>query len=133
MEIILSKRGRDKICYNGFIYRKDKTTLSTITWRCEVDNCKGRLKTTLNYRNDNSCTEKGEHCHSPDPVKVEMEKIKDKIVIAAEKTHDPPRRILQDAVVGVSDEVASKKWDRNKSEENCAKEEKNNRGPPPSS
>ena len=108
MEIILSKRGRDKICYNGFIYRKDKTTLSTITWRCEVDNCKGRLKTTLNYRNDNSCTEKGEHCHSPDPVKVEMEKIKDKIVIAAEKTHDPPRRILQDAVVGVSDEVASR-------------------------
>ena len=69
------KHGPDKICYNGFIYRKDKATLSTITWRCEVANCKGRLKTVLDYRYRNI---------------------------------DPPRCILQDAVVGVSDEVASR-------------------------
>ena len=94
MEIIVSNRGKNKIAYNGFIYRKDKATQKTITWSCEVKSCKGRLSTSLEYENDRTCTEKGEHSHVPDPVKVGEEKVKEKVRQAAVTTHDPPRRIL---------------------------------------
>ena len=43
MDVIVSNRGKNKLAYNGFIYRKDKATQTTITWRCEVKGCKGRL------------------------------------------------------------------------------------------
>ena len=108
MDIIVSSRGKNKIAYKGYIYRKDKATQTTISWRCEVKGCKGRLSTTLEYESDRNCTEKGEHSHAPEPVKVGEERVKEKVLKAAETTHDPPRRILQDAVAGLPDELAAK-------------------------
>lgn len=108
MEIIVSNRGQNKIAYNGFIYRKDKATQTTIAWRCEVKGCKGRLSTSLEYEKDRNCTDKGEHFHAPDPVKVGMDKVKEKVCKTAVTTHDPPRRILQDAIAGVPNELAAK-------------------------
>ena len=107
MDIILSSRGRNKIAYNGYIYRKDKATQTTISWRCEVKGCKGRLSTTLEYESDRNCTEKGEHSHAPDVIKVGEEMVKEKVLKAAETTHDTPRRILQDAIAGLPDELAA--------------------------
>ena len=108
MDIIVSSRGKNKLAYNGFIYRKDKATQTTISWRCEVKGCKGRLNTTLEYERDRNCTERGEHWHTPQPIKVSEEIVKGKICKAAEESHDPPRRILQDAIGGIPDEVAAK-------------------------
>ena len=108
MEIIVSSRGKNRFAYNGFIYRKDKSTQTTISWRCEVKGCKDRLSTTLEYERDRNCTERGEHSHTPQPVKVSEEIVKGKICKAAEESHDPPRRILQDAIGGLPDEVVAK-------------------------
>lgn len=108
MEILVSSRGQNKLGYNGFIYRKDKATQTTISWLCEVKGCKGRLSTTLEYERDRNCTERGEHSHAPQPAKVSEEIVKGKISKAAEASHDPPRRILQDAIASLPDEVAAR-------------------------
>ena len=79
MDIIVSSRGKNKIAYKGYIYRKDKATQATITWRCEVKGCKGRLRTTLQYESDRNCSKKGEHSHAPEPVKVGGERVKGKV------------------------------------------------------
>lgn len=98
MDIIVSNRGQNKIAYNGFIYRKDKASQTTITWRCEVKGCKGRLSTSLDYEKDRNCTEKGEHSHAPEPVKVTEEKVK--VCKAAVTTLGPSKRLLQDTIAG---------------------------------
>ena len=108
MEILVSSRGKNKLGYNGFIYRKDKDTQTTISWRCEVKGCKGRLSTTLEYERDRNCTERGEHFHAPEPAEVSEEVVKGKMYKAAETSHDAPRRILQDAIAGLPDEVAAR-------------------------
>ncbi|XP_068240170.1 uncharacterized protein [Palaemon carinicauda] len=108
MDIILSSRGKKEIAYKGYIYKKDKDTQTTISWRCKVKGCKGRLSTTLEYESDRNCSEKGEHSHAPDVVKVGEEMVKKKSLKAGATTHDPPRRLLQDANAGLSDELAAK-------------------------
>ena len=62
----------------------------------------------MEYESDRNCTEKGEHSHAPDPVKVDEDRVKEKVCKAAETTHDPPRRILQDVIAGLPNEVAAK-------------------------
>ncbi|XP_064081964.1 uncharacterized protein LOC135198323 [Macrobrachium nipponense] len=108
MDVIVSSRGKNKIAYKGYIYRKDKATQTTIAWRCEVKGCKRRSSTTLEYESDGNYTEKGEHSHAPETVKVGEEMVKEKVLKAAETTHDPPRRRLQDAIAGLPDELAAK-------------------------
>lgn len=50
MNILTSKRGYDKIAYDGFIYRCDRYRDNYITWRCAKNNCLGRVETPLNYK-----------------------------------------------------------------------------------
>ena len=47
MEILVSKKGKDMIGYNGNLYRKDKSRTYTINWRYVKEGCKGRFTCAL--------------------------------------------------------------------------------------
>ena len=46
--ILKTKKGLQKICSNDFTYCKDKTTITSIYWKCtQYKTCKARLNTNL--------------------------------------------------------------------------------------
>lgn len=106
MEVLQSTRGKDQIAYRGFLYRLDKRTLSTVLWRCHRSTCTGRLRTTLQYP-EGEATERGSHCHGPEPENIGVKAVRDQMLTQAVAGHDPARRILQDAVCGISQETAA--------------------------
>lgn len=81
--------------------------LTSRHWRCTVDKCKGRLATPLEYR---ECVpvEQGMHSHPPDPAKIEVRKVEERVKETAANTQDTPRTIVQNALGGVSPEIAER-------------------------
>ena len=99
MEVLRSKKGRDLIGYNGNIYRKDRDSATRITWRCRKTKCKGRLSTRNPPIEGEDAVEVGEYAHAPEPAEVEVERLRTKVIQGASTNHDPPRRVLQEALV----------------------------------
>lgn len=96
------------ISYEGFLYRKDKIQLNTINWRCAKTGCKGRLTTSLQFRQQQQTPViSGVHMHPPNPAEVAVRRVENTLKTAAVTTRDPPRRIVQDAIVDVNEEVAA--------------------------
>ena len=107
MDFITSRKGSDMISHEGFLYRKDKTKLNTINWRCAKTGCKGRLTTSLQYREQQQPpVSSGVHTHPPNPTEVAARRVENSVKTAAVRTRDPPRRIVQDAMTEVNEEVA---------------------------
>ena len=80
------------------MYRKDKEHKTTINWRCSVKGCKGDLVTrAVPNMGDIPCGRR-EHCHLPDPAKVEIKKLHSRVIEKARATADAPRKIIQDEV-----------------------------------
>ena len=95
------------ISHEGFLYRKDKK-LKTINWRCAKAGCKGRLATSLQYRKQHQPpVSSGVHTHPPNPSEVAVRRVENTVKTAAVTTRDPPRRIVQDAMAEVNEEVAA--------------------------
>ncbi|XP_076820927.1 uncharacterized protein LOC143466174 [Clavelina lepadiformis] len=108
MDFIISRKGSDMISYEGFLYRKDKTKLNTINWRCAKTGCKGRLTTSLQYREQQQpLVSSGVHTHPPNPLEVAARRVENSVKTAAVRTRNPPRRIVQDALTEVNEEVAA--------------------------
>ena len=99
------------ISHEGFLYRRDKTKLNTINWRCAKAGCKGRLTTSLQYRQQQQPppppVSSGVHMHPPNPAEVAVRRVENTVKTAAVTTQDPPRRIVQDAIADVNEEVAA--------------------------
>ena len=51
--------------------------------------------------------EKADHSHPPNPVDIEKRKLENRVKELAGSTNNTPRRVVQDAVVGASQEVAA--------------------------
>ncbi|KAG0439991.1 hypothetical protein DMUE_2063 [Dictyocoela muelleri] len=49
IKIILTKRGKDKLLYQGFAYHLHKKLLDKKAWRCVDRKCKGFIYTDFNY------------------------------------------------------------------------------------
>ena len=86
-------------------YRRDKTNLTTINWRCAKAGCKGRLLTS--YNQEQPPVSSGVHMHPPNPVKVSVWRVDNTVKTAAVTTRNPPRRIVQDAIADVNEEVSA--------------------------
>ena len=108
MELTKSKRGATKIAFNGYSYRLDKRHEGTISWRCDVKGCKGRLTTTTHYANGDIPTERGEHSHGPDPVNAKLSALRTRVLDAAANSHEPPRLLIQNVLSSATDEVAAR-------------------------
>ena len=105
--VFKSTRGKDKIGYNGYGYRLDKTSLNSINWRCDVAKCKGRLTTEIDYRSSRrNPIETGEHSHAPNPAKIAAA-----AAVCAAKENSvsnpdvPPRRVISSTMINLSDEA----------------------------
>lgn len=108
MEVVPSRKGKDNIAYEGYLYRLDKTHLETLSWRCTKTACKGRLTTPWNFREAVNGVRRGEHSHPPDPVLIQIRKTEGEVRRLATETDNPPRRIVQDVLGTASQEVAQR-------------------------
>ena len=108
MEFVDSlKNGGKLVSYNGYLYRRDKEHKTTINWRCTIKGCKGRLITSAVSSTDEIPYVRGEHCHLPNPSKVEVKKLHSRLKEKATATADVPRKIIRDEVQTLSQEAAT--------------------------
>ena len=97
MSIIKSTKGSDQLLLDGFRYRRDR-----LVWRCIKDGCKGRAR-----YNENSFKMYRDHiCQAPNPDEIEKAVFHYEIRKKAEQTHDPPRLIIQEVRLKLSQDVA---------------------------
>ena len=91
MRMIKSSKGRDKLSFDGFIYKKQ--------WRCEVKSCKARLHTT----GFNVLKKLGEHSHSVEIGKEEVFEFRAGVKRRARETNDNPHRVIAEVSGKLSD------------------------------
>ena len=70
VQVIETSKGKKAICFDGFLYRYDKTLKSEdISWRCTDKNCTSRVRTDSSMAT--ILSHKNEHNHSQDDRKIE--------------------------------------------------------------
>ena len=108
MEVIRSKRGGLKLCYEGFMYTKkhEAKNLDQITWRCverePPRKCLAILRTTKANEQPDLMKE---HNHPPNETKVGVAKIRHDMKSRAQTTRDKPNQLFTFALTEASDEV----------------------------
>lgn len=100
MSIIKSSIGKDKLLLEGFSYRR--ANKSQRIWRCSKNYCAGRV--IFDEYEHKLITE---HIHPPDPDENISAEFKAKISTNATVSHDPPRRIIHEALLNVDQSDAS--------------------------
>lgn len=70
-----------------------------------MNDCKGRLSTTTEPANGDILIERGEHNHLPDPARVEVKKLHERLSEQAESSQQPPRAILHPETISLSQEA----------------------------
>nr|CAD2136316.1 unnamed protein product [Meloidogyne enterolobii] len=102
---VKSNKNGEKLIYDGFIYVKCKNGPDNKRyWRCEFwrsHKCNGFAVTD----SDNMVTVTKQHDHERSPNRVELAKIKDRIVQAAVTTTLSPREIVNNQIAGISDQA----------------------------
>ncbi|CAF4653473.1 unnamed protein product, partial [Didymodactylos carnosus] len=79
---------------DGFRYRR--ANKSQVTWRCVKNNCSGRV--TFDGTQYIKLTD---HSHALNPDEIIAAEFKSKISERAITLHDPPRRIINEALLDV--------------------------------
>lgn len=105
MEVLKSRYSNDKILFNYYIYRRDRVNKTTINWRCAQDKCKGRISTSLDYRNGAIPDVKHDHNHPANPADVQKQKSIAQMKERATATDAPPRRLVGEMMGDLTDEV----------------------------
>lgn len=103
-EFKLSQKGKSKLCYEGFVYIKDKEVEDgeVIYWRCERKKiCKGRAKTVGDTVHTGT-----QHNHAPDATRKDVIQAKNDVKIVAATTRNPTHQILAEAVATISEVAA---------------------------
>lgn len=102
-KIFKSIRGAAKLAYGGFSYRKSNTNITSQNWRCDQAKCKGSAATPLAFRDGVAVTTLQQHNHGPEPERVAADVAKDRMLDVAATSQLPPRRIVSETTVGLSD------------------------------
>ena len=105
MEIIKSQKGKDLLSYDGFLYRKNTTNKTSQNWRCVMKDCRGTVKTLLDYRENSEVKSGQDHNHAPDPAKQSVRVALCKINEQASNCSEPPRRVIASVVQELDDEA----------------------------
>ncbi len=107
-EVVPSTKGKEKVAFNEYTYQLDLHLDSRIMWRCEVSSCKGWLATPVDYATTKTLPEEhGEHCHPLNVASVEVARVRGNILQQAVNTNEPPRHIVMDNIITVSNEGAA--------------------------
>ena len=99
MSVVKSSKGHDKLLLEGYSYRR--ANKSQRIWRCWRNDCSGRI--TFDGDQYNKITE---HVHAPNPEETISAEFKSKITTSATTSHDPPRRIIHEALLNVDKMMA---------------------------
>ena len=103
--IYKSQKGKDKITFKGYSYRKSTTNVSTQNWRCD-QKCPGSLSTPIDYHSAGAePVECRTHNHPPDPATEELKVKLDLMSQEATTSNAPPRRIISDTLASLSEEA----------------------------
>ena len=98
-----SIRGRPKLAFGGYTYRCSNTNLTSQNWRCDRTKCKGSAATPLDFRDGIEVRQLQGHNHGPEPERVEADVAKDKMVDEAAASQVPPRRLISETTMGMSE------------------------------
>lgn len=105
MEVLKSQKGKDILCFGGFMYRKNSSSKSRQCWRCVQSDCHGSASTALNYEAVQDVKTCAPHNHCPDPRHQGITRVMNTLSAEASTSHAAPRRIISGAVDDVDDDV----------------------------
>lgn len=98
MELIKSKRGGDKLLYEGYAYTRKRTTKSSIRWECSkrhTEGCKGIIITNLDI---SEITSSSEHSHPSDPLAIKAMKVRQELKDRVSLDEGTPGQIIADVL-----------------------------------
>ena len=107
LNLILSEKGKFKLCLEGFIYVKDKEINGKNYWRCELfqkNNCKARVVTD----GGSVSRRKFDHNHAGDAAHIEATMVMNSIREEARNTRDAPQYIVSQASIGLRQSASAK-------------------------
>jgi len=61
VEYVTSTKGTQQVLYEGYLHNKNRTTQTSVHWKCVIRTCKGRVTTVGNYIRNSS-----PHAHPPE-------------------------------------------------------------------
>uniref|UniRef100_A0A915PI30 Kynureninase n=1 Tax=Setaria digitata TaxID=48799 RepID=A0A915PI30_9BILA len=98
VQIFRSKKGFEKLAYEGFLYNLDKRHQKYVLWRCEMSKkpgykCSGRVRMT-----EDSLDMYSAHSHPPNPLKVVADILKARLYAAAEDPTNSSKFLYHEAV-----------------------------------
>ena len=108
MEVFKSNKGKDKIAFRGYSYRKNTTNVTTQNWRWDIKSCLGTVSTAINYKAEGVVpVEKRSHNHPPDPARTQVLVAVDKMTNTAATSNTPPRRIISATTINLTADAQS--------------------------
>ena len=108
MEVFKSNKGKNKIAFRGYSYRKNTTNVTTQNWRCDIKSCLGTVSTAINYKAEGVVpVEKRSHNHPPDPARTQVLVAVDKMTDTAATSNAPPRRIISATTINLTADAQS--------------------------
>lgn len=96
-EIIVSQKGKEKMCVRGYLMIKERNREDIFYWCCEKrkqTNCKGRV-TTIFVNGQHHIRKFVDHNHSPEASSSKVAKIIGQIKTKAIETREAPCQIIQ--------------------------------------
>ncbi|CAF3471643.1 unnamed protein product [Rotaria sp. Silwood1] len=92
MSIVKSSKNKDQLLLSGYHYRR--ANKSQIIWRCCRNDCAGRVRF-----DGTDYIKVTDHLHAPNPEETISVEFKSNISSGATISHDPPRRIIHQALL----------------------------------
>ena len=98
ISIVKSSKGKDQLILDGFRY--GCANKSQATWCCVNDDCVGRV----NF-DGTQYIKISDHIHAPNPDEIIAMEFKSKVIERVVTSHDPPRRIIHEALLDITEQL----------------------------
>lgn len=107
MEFVITNKGQQKLCYQGYLYIRQKDLANgAVAWECDKrrrESCTARLK----VRGEELIAQLNEHNHGPDASRKQVLDVKATIKRRALDTEETPQQIISTAVANVTESAAA--------------------------
>lgn len=102
---IKSTKNKDKLCFENYLYVKDRTVEEKSYWKCEnIKICKARVHVV----DDKIVKYVNEHNHPPDKAKVLADGVINELKRKAVETNNSPSELINSISTGIHISVAAK-------------------------
>ncbi|XP_077297538.1 uncharacterized protein LOC143919197 [Arctopsyche grandis] len=109
MEFVKSKKGKEKVIFEGYVYVKQKKLAhGVVSFECEKRRNKLECKAKIKLRGVNLVGRLNNHSHGPDPARREILKVLQEMKKSAEETEEAPQQIISRSVSSISEDAKAK-------------------------